>query len=202
MTPHSSNQYTKSFSPMHTPMPMPPSMHNALNALARSIRKHKNRTQISSRAGSSVHNTKATEVDKKKRPRRLPSSSDANVPCILQLLIPSVVSSHQQEDPMQAGNRSVSESLSRKHFHNSIATSANNKPAVAAPADVANAFAAHSAVGDNILRADAFLERPETNASVVAGGDGFAAVFGEAKGGDGGRVREHGVCALTCKKKK
>ena len=49
----------------------------------------------------------------------------------------------------------------------------------------------------DILRADALFEAPEADTRVVAGGDGFAAVLGEAEGGDGGWVGEHGVGALT-----
>ena len=60
---------------------------------------------------------------------------------------------------------------------NPISTSANHQPPIRTPRNVTNALASHSAMGHNILRADAFLKRPETNASIVAGGDGFAAVF-------------------------
>lgn len=49
----------------------------------------------------------------------------------------------------------------------------------------------------NLLRAASFLQGPEAEAGVVAGGDEFAAIGGERKGGDGGGVGEHVVSALT-----
>lgn len=77
---------------------------------------------------------------------------------------------------------------SRKHLDNSIATRTNDESSVLTPRDVANAFASHCAVGYDVLRAGTFLERPEADAGVMAGGYGFAAVFGKGESGDGGGV--------------
>lgn len=86
----------------------------------------------------------------------------------------------------------------RKNLNNPIPTGADDQSAVLAPRNVADAFAAHGPVADEVLRADALLERPDADAGVVAGGHGLAAVLGEGEGGDGGGVGEHGVRALTC----
>lgn len=53
-------------------------------------------------------------------------------------------------------------------------------------------------MADDVLGTDALLEAPEADTGVVAGGDGFAAVLGKGKRGDGGRVGEHVVSALAC----
>jgi hypothetical protein len=58
--------------------------------------------------------------------------------------------------------------LPNKDFHDAIAASADDKTAILAPADIAHALAAHSAVRNDILGADPLLERPETNAGIVA----------------------------------
>jgi len=87
---------------------------------------------------------------------------------------------------------------SRKHLHNPISTRTDNKPPITAPTNIANPFSPHSPVGHDVLRADPFLQTPEANAGIVASRDGFAAVFREAEGGDGGWVGEHGVSALAC----
>lgn len=71
--------------------------------------------------------------------------------------------------------------LSCKHFDNAVATSADNEPSIAAPADVADTFAPHSPMRHDVLGADSLLERPETDAGVVTSGDSFAAVLGQAK---------------------
>lgn len=71
--------------------------------------------------------------------------------------------------------------LSCKHLDDTVAARADHESSVAAPADVADAFAPHSPVRYDILGANSLLERPETDAGVVAGGDGFTAVFGEAE---------------------
>lgn len=77
--------------------------------------------------------------------------------------------------------RQSAEKLSGKHFDDTVAARANHESSVAAPADVTDAFAPHSPVRYDILSADSLLEGPETDAGVVAGGDGFAAVLGEAE---------------------
>lgn len=86
---------------------------------------------------------------------------------------------------------------SRENFHNTISARADDQPAIAAPANIANTFTSHGPVGDDVLRANSLLQRPETYACVVPGGNGFAAVLGEAEGGYGGGVGEHGVGALA-----
>lgn len=78
---------------------------------------------------------------------------------------------------------------SRKDLDNPIAAGAHDQPAVLTPADAAHALATHGAVADNVLGADALLERPEADAGVMAGGDGLAPVLGQAERGDGRRVR-------------
>jgi hypothetical protein len=65
------------------------------------------------------------------------------------------------------------------------------------PHNAAHAFAAHDAVRGDFLRADALVERPEADGSVVTGGHGFSSVFAEGEGGDGGGVGEHLVGALA-----
>lgn len=87
---------------------------------------------------------------------------------------------------------------SRENLDNTISARADDQPAIAAPANIANTFTAHGPVGDDVLRANSLLQRPETYARVVPGGNGFAAVLGEAEGGYGGGVGEHGISALAC----
>lgn len=88
--------------------------------------------------------------------------------------------------------------LPHKNLPNPISTSTNHQPAVATPRDTADAFAAHRPMADDILGTDTLLQAPEADTSVMAGGDGFAAVLGEGEGGDGGGVREHVVRTLAC----
>jgi hypothetical protein len=47
--------------------------------------------------------------------------------------------------------------LSCKHLDNAIATRADDKPSIAAPADVTDTFAPHSPVRHDILGADSLL---------------------------------------------
>lgn len=88
-------------------------------------------------------------------------------------------------------------SLSREHLDHTIATGRDDKAAVLAPHDAAHAFATHDAGRRDLLRANAFVERPEADRSVVAGRYGFAAIFADRKGGDGRGVGEHAVCTLA-----
>ena len=71
------------------------------------------------------------------------------------------------------------EHLPREHLDDTIATGTDNKTAILAPNNAADALAAHNAMTRNHLRADALLEAPEANASVVTGGDSFAAVLAD-----------------------
>ena len=77
--------------------------------------------------------------------------------------------------------QNAEELSSGKHLDDTVAARADHESAVAAPADVTDAFAPHSPVRYDILSADSLLEGPETDAGVVAGGDGFPAVLGEAE---------------------
>jgi hypothetical protein len=65
------------------------------------------------------------------------------------------------------------------------------------PYDAADAFTAHDAMCGDFLRAYALVEGPKADRGVVSSRYGFAAVFAEGEGRDGGWVREHLVCALT-----
>lgn len=65
----------------------------------------------------------------------------------------------------------------RKDLDNAIAASADDKSTIRTPADVANTFAAHGSVRDDVLCADSLFERPEADTSVVASRDSFPAVF-------------------------
>jgi hypothetical protein len=85
----------------------------------------------------------------------------------------------------------------RKNLDDAIAAAANDPPPILAPDDAADALAAHESVAGDFLRAGSFLERPEAEAGVVAGGDEFGARRGEGEGGDGGGVGEHAVGALA-----
>ena len=69
--------------------------------------------------------------------------------------------------------------LSRKHLDNAVATRADDVPPVLAPHDAAHALAAHRPVRHDVLRADALVQRPESDRGVVACGHGFPAVVGE-----------------------
>lgn len=94
--------------------------------------------------------------------------------------------------------RQTAGKLSGKHLDDTVAARTDHESSVAAPADVADTFAPHGPVRYDILCADSLLKGPETDAGVVPGGDGFAAVLGEAERRDGGGVGEHGVSALAC----
>lgn len=86
----------------------------------------------------------------------------------------------------------------RKDLDDAITAAADDPPPILAPDDAADALAAHETVAGDFLRAGSFLERPEAEAGVVAGGDEFGARGGEGEGGDGGGVGEHAVGALAC----
>lgn len=109
----------------------------------------------------------------------------------------ALISSSLSISPLPPSSHLTLPHSSRKDLHNAVSARADDQPSVAAPANVADAFAPHGTVRHDVLRADALLERPEAYACVVAGRDGFAAVLGEAERRDGGWVREHSVCALT-----
>lgn len=72
--------------------------------------------------------------------------------------------------------------LSTEHFNDSIATGANHPAAVLTPDDATDALPAHDAVACDLLRARAFLERPEPEAGIMTGGDKFASIRGEREG--------------------
>lgn len=70
----------------------------------------------------------------------------------------------------------------REDLNNAIAACTDHQSPILTPRDAADAFTSHGSVGDDVLSADAFLQAPETDRGVVAGGDGFAAVLREAEG--------------------
>lgn len=84
--------------------------------------------------------------------------------------------------PMTTMRQALDCCLAREDLNNAIATCTDHQPPILTPADAAHAFASHGPVGHDVLRADAFLQAPETDRGVVAGGDGFAAVLREAEG--------------------
>ena len=86
---------------------------------------------------------------------------------------------------------------SSEHLDDAVAARGNDEAPILAPHDAAHALAAHDAVCRNFLCADALVERPEADRGIVPCGDGFAAVFADGEGGDGGGVGEHVVGALT-----
>ena len=52
-------------------------------------------------------------------------------------------------------------------------------------------------MGGDLLCADALVKGPEADGGVVAGRNGFAPVFADSEGGDGGWVGKHVVSTLT-----
>lgn len=62
----------------------------------------------------------------------------------------------------------VSQPLPGKHLDHAVASSTYNPTTVLAPHDRARALAPHNAVGRDLLRAAALLERPEPQGGVVA----------------------------------
>jgi hypothetical protein len=69
--------------------------------------------------------------------------------------------------------------LPGEDLDDAVTTSRDDETAVLAPDYAAHTFTAHYAVSSDFLGANALVEGPEANWSVVAGGDGFAAVFAE-----------------------
>lgn len=87
--------------------------------------------------------------------------------------------------------------LPRENLNNAIAPRRDDIPSIMAPNDRADALAAHGPVRRDVLGADALVEGPEADTRVVASRDGLPAIFAQRERGDGGGVREHGVCALA-----
>jgi hypothetical protein len=64
--------------------------------------------------------------------------------------------------------RSIS---SREHFHNPVAPSADDPPAILAPDDGTNTFPTHQAMARDLLRTASLFQGPEPETCVVASGD-------------------------------
>lgn len=88
--------------------------------------------------------------------------------------------------------------LPGKDLDDAIAAGGDYEAAVLTPHHAADTFATHDAVRGDLLRANAFVQRPETDRGVVTRRDGFMSVFAEGQGGDGGRVGQHAISALAC----
>lgn len=95
------------------------------------------------------------------------------------------------------GVKRFAEILSCKDLHDSVTARRDHEASILAPDHAADALTTHDSVSGDLLRADALVERPETNRGVMPGGHGFATVLAQREGGDGGRVGQHAVCALT-----
>lgn len=63
-----------------------------------------------------------------------------------------------------------------EYFDDSIPPAADDPTAVAAPDDGADTFTAHESMAGDLLGAASFFEVPESETSVVAGGDQFTAI--------------------------
>ena len=88
--------------------------------------------------------------------------------------------------------------LPGKDLDDAIAAGGDYEAAVLTPHHAADTLATHDAVRGDLLRANAFVERPETDRGVVTRRDGFTSVFAEGQGGDGGGVGQHAISALAC----
>lgn len=98
---------------------------------------------------------------------------------------------------MQLAALESKEELSSEDLDDAIAARGHDQAAVLAPDNTADALTTHNAMCGDFLGADALVEGPEAYGGVVTGRYGFATIFTDGEGGDGGWMGEHVVGALT-----